>query len=155
MIVVYTDGSSLGNPGKAGAATLITRDGLAEAYASLPLAWATNNVAELEAACVGLRYAALFHGIWPDDRIILAADSKYVLNGIRRCDIWRDPGLNRPNADLWGKCHDALAAVGAVVGLYWIHGHKGISGNEWCDTLAREAANTQKERKWSRMKIQC
>lgn len=151
MICIFTDGSSLTNPGKAGGAVSVTKDGKQIYYKGIPIAHGTNNVAELTAAIEALRVARICHQKWPDERIVLVADSNYVLNGITKCDIWRDPEERRPNAELWGQCYEALCQVGIRIILKWVHGHRGYPNNEFCDKLARKAATEQEVIEWTRM----
>lgn len=151
MICIFTDGSSLTNPGKAGGAISVVRDGLQIYYKGIPIAHGTNNVAELTAAIEALRAARICHEKWPDERIVLVADSNYVLNGIPKCDIWMLPEEERPNADLWRLCYDALSKVGTRIVLKWVHGHRGYPNNEFCDKLAKKAATSQEVIEWTRI----
>jgi ribonuclease HI len=57
--ILRTDGASLGNPGPAGAGFVLeTEDGQLVAEGSIPLAAATNNVAEYRAVIAGVRESA-------------------------------------------------------------------------------------------------
>lgn len=151
MICIFTDGSSLTNPGKAGGAISVTKDGYQIHYKGIPIVHGTNNVAELTAAIEALRVARICHNKWPEERIVIVADSNYVLNGIPKCDIWRLPEEGRPNAWLWEACYDALRNVGTKVTLKWVHGHRGYPNNEFCDKLARKAAQEQEVIEWTKI----
>jgi ribonuclease HI len=76
-IIIYTDGSARGNPGKAGWGVVILRDGK-EVELGGRSDHATNNQMELRAAIEALRY--LHEKKIKNAQIF--ADSKYVVLGI-------------------------------------------------------------------------
>lgn len=145
MIIAYTDGSCLSNPGLAGAAVTICIDKYRVLKHAIPIQQGTNNIAELSAVIAALTHLKEYHDLYPDKKLVLVSDSSYVLNGIRKCDYWRLPEENRVNRELWAQCYDALTAIGSTVYLYWVKGHKGFPNNEYCDQAAKVAAKTQKE----------
>lgn len=148
MISFFTDGSSLTNPGLAGGAVAVVKDGQLIHYIGIPIKHGTNNVAELTAAIRALKLASTYHKQYPEDRLVLVADSNYVLNGIPKCHIWMLPEEQRPNATLWQECYTALLNVGAKMTLKWVHGHRGYPTNEFCDKLAKKAATSQEVIEW-------
>jgi ribonuclease HI len=150
MICLFTDGSSLTNPGKAGSGVAVVYNGILIYYIGIPIEHGTNNVAELTAAIYALKLAKAYHEQLPDERIVLVADSNYVLKGIPKCDIWMLPEEERPNRELWEQCYEALLGVGTRVVLKWVHGHRGYPTNELCDKLAKAAAQSQEVIEWTR-----
>lgn len=137
---VYTDGSSLGNPGPGGYGVVIpSADG--------DLEWSggfrktTNNRMELLACIVGLEQF---------DRptaITLFSDSRYVVDGVTKgwAQKWRRNGWRKGtgdkalNIDLWRRLLELCDRHD--VRFTWVRGHAGNPGNERCDRLATQAAN--------------
>jgi len=139
-IVVYTDGSCLGNPGPGGYGVIIHDNGQ-ERQLSGGFRRTTNNRMEIMAAITGLK--AVGAG---QEAIHLYSDSSYLVNAIDKGWAknwarrgWRkadgQPALNR---DLWQEML-ALLAERKVV-LHWLRGHAGHRENERCDQLALLAA---------------
>ncbi|PIP04228.1 MAG: ribonuclease HI [Candidatus Yonathbacteria bacterium CG_4_10_14_3_um_filter_47_65] len=139
MITVYTDGSSLGNPGPGGWGALIAySDRVVELGGSEKNT--TNNRMELTAAIKALVLAGNM-----DVRVIIHTDSAYVINGITKwvhkwhLNDWmtatKNPVLNK---DLWEK----LFALASTRDVIWEHvaGHAGVPGNERVDHIATSFA---------------
>ena len=138
-IVMYTDGSSLGNPGPGGYGVVIALpDGDREYCGGFRLT--TNNRMELLACIVGLEALAL------PSPVALYSDSRYVVDGITKgwARGWRRRGWRKRsgekalNVDLWERLlalcerHD--------VKFFWVKGHAGNPVNERCDQLATQSA---------------
>ena len=143
MLTVFADGSSKGNPGPAGYAYVIMRDGVLLSAYGTPYASATNNQAELMAAERGLRTAMSL--LTPREDILFVSDSLYVLKGMPSLHLGVPAG--KLNANLWIALRSMLGNLsrkGHKVATYWCKGHNGVPGNELCDTLAQQAALTQK-----------
>ncbi|HDQ44415.1 MAG TPA: ribonuclease HI [bacterium] len=139
-IIVYTDGSSTGNPGPGGWGVVrLTPDGREEFSGGYRLT--TNNRMELAACIEGLK------DLPPARPVTLFSDSQYVVNGINLgwAENWRARGWMRnrsdkaENADLWGRLLDLLHTLN--VEFVWVRGHAGNPGNARCDTLATGAAS--------------
>jgi ribonuclease HI len=139
-IVIYTDGSALGNPGPGGYGVVIANGGKNREL-SKGFRLTTNNRMELMACIEGLK------AIKTASAIVLYSDSKYVINGITkgwakkwRANNWmrtsKDPAIN---SDLWGILLDLCTKH--TVTFCWVKGHAGIAGNERCDILATGAAS--------------
>jgi ribonuclease HI len=141
-ILVYTDGSSLGNPGPGGWAAIIANEeqvvelGRAEAHT-------TNNRMELLAAHEGITKAATL-GEGP---IIIRTDSAYVLQGATKWGAgWRKRGWKTLegkdvlNRDLWEPFFTLLGGVKGRVTWEKVGGHVSIPGNERADTIATSFA---------------
>lgn len=141
-MVIYTDGSSLGNPGPGGYGVVIPSDG-GDREISGGFRLTTNNRMELLACIVGLEQFTE-----PSD-VALYSDSRYVVDGITKgwARRWKRNGWSKStgeeamNIDLW----DRLLALCDQhdVHFIWVKGHAGNSGNERCDQLATRAAAQQ------------
>lgn len=134
-VYLYTDGSSLGNPGPGGYGAILVL-GPHEKELSGGENPTTNNRMELMGAIAGL--SALKRPC----RVILTSDSKYLVDGITKgwAKSWRKRGWiksdKKPalNPDLWGKLLDLLDIH--QVEFVWVKGHAGHPYNERCDRLA-------------------
>ncbi len=135
-IIIFCDGSSLGNPGSGGWGVVMIHSikkieefGGGEAYT-------TNNKMELTAAInaaarVGQGESAAIH-----------TDSTYVINGITKWvhgwqkNGWKTAG-KKPveNIGLWQE----LIKISGGKDITWVHvrGHTGVAGNERADAIAR------------------
>ncbi|HCB34636.1 MAG TPA: ribonuclease H, partial [Acidimicrobiaceae bacterium] len=135
---VFTDGSSLGNPGPGGWAFVV--DGGPWACGCEPRT--TNQRMELTAAA---RAVAALGG-----PLRVMSDSKYVVDCFR--DRWWEGWLRRgwtnskkqpvANRDLWEPFIEAVRER-ADVEFEWVPGHAGNPMNEAADRLAAAAAAAQ------------
>jgi ribonuclease HI len=138
-IVIYTDGSSLGNPGPGGYGVVIPSLGPTAEWSG-GFRRTTNNRMELLACIVGLEQLEV------PSAVDLYSDSRYVVDGITRGwargwqrNRWRkSDGAKALNVDLWQRLL-ALCDRHAVR-FVWVRGHAGNPGNERCDRLASQAA---------------
>jgi ribonuclease HI len=154
-ILVYTDGSCLGNPGPGGwAAVILARGngGMGE-YEEHPICGrelnTTNNRMELRAAIEAL-VAIEGNPEWTDAQITVNADSKYVKNGITEwIKTWKKTGWKSSsggavkNQDLWELLDQVTSRH--TVEWQWVQGHGGEKYNEMCDKLAKERAADSSE----------
>jgi len=126
-IHLWSDGACSGNPGPAGAGTVLLF-GDRRKEMSTWLGEGTNNVAELVAVLQGLEALRV-----PVRRkLVVHTDSQYVIGVVARG--WKA----RANEALVQKLRDHLDGIGGVV-WHWVRGHEGIELNERCDALARQA----------------
>ena len=140
VIVVYTDGGSINNPGPGGYGVVIERDGKRQELSG-GFRHTTNNRMEMMAAIVALR--ELHHC---GKKILLYSDSSYLVNGITKgwARKWRSKGWRKSdgqpvlNVDLWQELLKLLDDVD--VSFHWVRGHVGNELNERCDRLAVAAA---------------
>ncbi|HEV3111552.1 MAG TPA: ribonuclease H [Candidatus Binataceae bacterium] len=124
-ILVYADGSCLGNPGPGGwGVVIIGRDGTREYSGGDPQT--TNNRMELTAAIEGLRH------LLPEARVLLRSDSQYLVNTIN--SRWK----RNVNTDLWKELDGEIAR--RKVRFEWVRGHAGDALNDRADRLALQAA---------------
>ena len=141
IITIYSDGSSLGNPGPGGwAALLLWRGHEKEIFGCE--AETTNNRMELLAAIHGLE------SLKRPAKVTLITDSKYVIQGITDwLPNWIARGWKTAskapvkNQDLWQRLDEARRPH--TIQWEWVKGHAGHPENERVDHLARTAAETQ------------
>ena len=136
-ITIYTDGSSIGNPGPGGYGVVLIagehRKELSQGYRLT-----TNNRMELMAVIAGLEALKI-----PQSTVTVYTDSQYVVNAIEQKWVfgWKMKKFaGKKNADLWlrflkvYRCHS--------VTFKWVKGHAGNKENERCDQLAVAAAQS-------------
>lgn len=142
--LLFTDGSSLGNPGPGGwGAVLVIAGGYVVELGGYD-PHTTNNRMELLALIEGLKRLA---DEWGD--VMVFTDSKYVHKGATEWSFgWKKRGwltVNKQpveNRDLWEEALALLEARRKIGTVSWTHvpGHSGIAGNERCDEIATEYA---------------
>ncbi|MBQ7311428.1 MAG: ribonuclease HI [Alistipes sp.] len=136
QITIYTDGSSLGNPGKGGyGVVLISGPHRKELSAGFRLT--TNNRMELMAVCVALE-ALKFEG----SEVTIYSDSKYVVDAVTQRWVfgWAKKGFKgKKNPDLWMRFLTVYRKH--TVRFVWVKSHAETVENNRCDTLAVAAAN--------------
>jgi len=137
-VTLYSDGSSLGNPGPGGWGTILEYNGYKKEISGSEQE-TTNNRMELQAVIEGLKL------LKEPCSVEVVTDSSYVANAI---NSWLKGWIAKDfkkvkNVDLWreylevSKEHDIHAT--------WVRGHNGHIENERCDTLATEAAKRVKK----------
>lgn len=141
MIEIYTDGTSIGNPGNGAFAVLVLLNNneiiLAKGFRKT-----TNNRMELMAVVEALNFLknndfqpAI---IFTDSMLIYKAVNdawieKWILNG------WKTSNKTSvQNIDLWEKLHYFLNFVKAKI--EWVESHKGNKYNEIVDKIAKKKA---------------
>jgi ribonuclease HI len=135
-IIMYTDGSSLGNPGPGGYGTLLLH-GQHRKELSAGFKLTTNNRMELMAVIVGLE--ALKR---TKSDVTVYTDSKYVVDAVEKGWLFnwiRIRFKGKKNSDLWLRFYEIYQRH--TVKFVWVKGHAAIPGNERCDQLAVAAAN--------------
>jgi len=138
-VIIYTDGSSRGNPGPGGYGALL-KSGEHEKELSEGFLKTTNNRMELLAVIEALE--ALNQAC----EVAVFSDSKYVIHAMEKGWIhsWRQKGWvksdKKPvkNKDLWRRLYAAMGKH--EVRWTWVKGHAGNKYNERCDKLATDAA---------------
>lgn len=141
MVVVYTDGSCLGNPGPGGWAWVVP-GGSFESGADPST---TNQRMEITAVLRALQALRSPDG---SHAVLVRSDSMYVVNCfVQRWWVgWQKRGWKnsqkRPvaNRDLWEPLL-GLALSGDVT-FEWVKGHAGDPWNERVDALATAAASS-------------
>ena len=137
-IIIYSDGSSLGNPGPGGYGVVMLFGKfikeLSQGYRRT-----TNNRMELLAVIVALE--ALKKRDIPVD---IYTDSRYVQQAVSQRWVfsWEKKGFKgKKNPDLWQRFLRIYRQV-EEVNFYWVKGHAGHPLNERCDELAVAAAES-------------
>ncbi|GAB4406050.1 MAG: ribonuclease HI [Bacteroidia bacterium] len=131
QVLLYTDGSSRGNPGPGGYAAILQygehRKELSAGYRRT-----TNNRMELLAVIAGLE-ALKRDGL----EVVVYTDSQYVQRAVTERWVfnWERKGFEgKKNADLWRRF--LVAYRKHKVKFEWVRGHAGHPENERCDELA-------------------
>lgn len=140
MIIIYTDGSSKGNPGPGGYGTVLKfkdfRKELSEGFRKT-----TNNRMELLAVIKGLEAIKK-----PNAPVKVFSDSKYVVDSIEKGWLWgwiKKDFKGKKNKDLWLR-YAEIHKVHRVT-FQWVKGHAGNEENERCDELAVNAAESSNQ----------
>lgn len=137
QVVIYTDGSALGNPGPGGYGVVLMSPPSHRKELSAGFRLTTNNRMELMAVCVGLEALK----IKPCD-VTVYSDSQYVVNAVEKGWVFgweRKQFKGRKNADLWIRFLRIYRKHN--VRFVWVKGHSSVIENERCDYLAVTAAN--------------
>ncbi len=128
---LWTDGACSGNPGPAGAGTVLI-DGDRRLEISEWLGQGTNNVAELTAIQLGL--AELPRPL--RRTLVVHTDSQYGIGVLAKG--WKA----KKNVELVADIKRQLRGIPRVV-WHWVRGHEGVELNERCDALARLAISNR------------
>ncbi|MXP67609.1 ribonuclease HI [Pantoea sp. Aalb] len=138
-ILIFTDGSCLGNPGPGGYGAIV-RYSHYEKMFSTGYYLTTNNRMELMAAIIALE------SLINPCNIIINTDSQYLRQGITHWILnWKKYNWKTANnklvknIDLWKRL-DFMLGIHKIQ-WKWIKGHDGNLENERCDAMARSAAN--------------
>lgn len=136
-ILLYTDGSSRGNPGPGGYGALLIFGGhfkeLSQGYKLT-----TNNRMELLAVIAGLEAIKK-----PGIPVTVFSDSQYIVNTVQKgwLNNWikTDFKGGKKNKDLW--VHFYHLAKKFKLTFVWVKGHADNPHNNRCDRLATTAAD--------------
>jgi len=122
-IVVYTDGSCIGNPGPGGWAAIIQQDDAVKTLCG-GAGHATNNRMEMTAVIRALQH------LDTEEPIVIRSDSNYVCNAVNLhwLDSWRRNGWVGKtgaiaNVELWQELYKLVKARNCQ--FQWIKGHAG------------------------------
>ncbi len=135
-ILLYTDGSSRGNPGPGGYGVVL-KYGSYRKELSQGFRLTTNNRMELLGVIEGLK--AIKKREIP---VKIYSDSSYVVNAVNKgwLKSWVSKDLSKKkNSDLWGLFLNVSQTFSSLE-FIWIKGHAGHPENERCDRLAVEAS---------------
>lgn len=136
-VIIYTDGSSRGNPGPGGYGAILmwnsVRKELSQGYRLT-----TNNRMELMAVIVALE-ALKKEGL----SVKIFTDSQYVVNSVEKGWLWswvKTGFKDKKNKDLWQRFIPAFKKH--QVKFNWVKGHSTNPMNNRCDELATQAADS-------------
>jgi ribonuclease HI len=105
-LILYTDGASRNNPGEAGAGIFILRDGKPLDKIARYLGTTTNNIAEYQAAIIGLEHCVKLGA----SMVRLHADSELMVKQLNGQYKVKNEGL-RP---LYQRAKELIAQIGRV-----------------------------------------
>jgi ribonuclease HI len=136
-LIIYTDGSSRGNPGPGGYGAILfwgnQRKELSGGYR-----YTTNNRMELMAVIAGLE-ALKKDGL----KITVYSDSQYVVKAVEQgwLKTWiaTDFKGGKKNKDLWTRFYELSKKNN--LRFVWVRGHADNPNNNRCDELATSAAD--------------
>lgn len=144
-ILIFTDGSSRGNPGPGGWGAIVASDAEVVELGGREDK-TTNNRMELRAAISALEFVK--NQKLNASRCTLFSDSSYVINGITKwVSGWRQNNWQTKdkkdvmNRDLW----EELAELNSSLSVNWkyVAGHAGHGANERCDRIATAFADNE------------
>ena len=138
QVHLYSDGSSLGNPGYGGWCSILKYNGFEKVVSGSQID-ATNNQMELMAVVEGIR------SLKEPCEVMVTSDSSYVVKGINE---WLQGWIKKDfkkvkNPKLWNEYIEV--AKPHKVKAFWVKGHAGHEENEKCDKIARDEATRLKE----------
>jgi ribonuclease HI len=149
-IKIYSDGSSLGNPGPGGWGTLLKYHNTIKELSGSE-SNTTNNRMELLGAIKGLE------ALKEPCQVEIISDSTYVVKAINEwlkgwiAKGWKNSAKKDvKNTDLWKRYLEASKVHN--IKAIWVKGHAGHEENERCDILARDAAEQLKKSNYKKGK---
>ena len=141
-VVVYTDGSAKGNPGKGGyGVVMIFGNHRKELSGGFELT--TNNRMELLSVIVALESLKK-----QNISVVVYSDSKYVVNAVEKNWLFnweKNRFSKKKNSDLWIRFLKIYRKY--RVRFVWVKGHSNIKENERCDELAVKATESKNLKK--------
>lgn len=148
IIEIYTDGSSLGNPGPGGWGVVITGGNKVLKELGGYDKNTTNNRMELLSVIEALKYIIKNY---KDNKVIIHADSAYVLGGVTTwIHNWEKNGWRTANKkevmnqDLWKELITLVREFKGELSWQKVKGHAGVEHNERADVIATTYASKQK-----------
>lgn len=137
QLIIYTDGSSRGNPGPGGYGAIL-KWGSTEKELSKGYRRTTNNRMELLAVIAALETLKR-----ENLDILVYSDSQYIVKAVEQGWLKKWIATNfkggKKNKDLWLRYH-ALARQHNIR-FQWVRGHAENAYNNRCDALATAAAD--------------
>ena len=137
-VIIYTDGSAKGNPGKGGYGVVMIfgkhRKEISEGFELT-----TNNRMELLSVIVALENLKK-----QNLNVVVYSDSKYVVNAVEKKWLfgWEKKNFSKKkNSDLWTRFLYVYRKH--KVRFVWVKGHSNVKENERCDQLAVKAAESK------------
>ena len=139
-VIIYTDGSSRGNPGPGGYGIVMEhcKSGYVKEY-SKGFKLTTNNRMELLAVIEALKKLKQ-----SNLKIIVYTDSKYVVDSVEKKWLFKWEKINfknKKNVDLWLEFLPLQEKHN--IRFKWIKGHSDHPQNERCDKLAVGASKKE------------
>ena len=145
IIEIYTDGSSLGNPGPGGFGVVITENDKVVKELGGCEKNTTNHRMELMGVISALRYILADH---KNGEVVIHADSTYVLGGVTTwIHNWEKNGWRTANKkevlnqDLWKELISLVRSFKGKLSWQKVKGHAGHVHNERADELATQCSD--------------
>ena len=140
QVHLYSDGSSLGNPGFGGYCSIL-KYGDHQKIIKGANANVTNNQMELKAVIEGLK------ALKEPCEVTIVSDSNYVVKAINE---WLKNWIKKnfkgvKNIDMWKEFLEVSKQH--KIKAMWVKGHDGHKENELCDTIAKDEATRLKDGK--------
>ena len=136
-LIIYTDGSSRGNPGPGGYG-IVLQWGDKQKEISQGFRLTTNNRMELMGVIVALESLNR-----ADIPVTIYTDSKYIVDSVEKrwVDGWikTDFKGGKKNKDLWLRYYQLSRKF--KIKFVWVKGHANNALNNRCDILATSAAD--------------
>lgn len=136
--IIFTDGSSRGNPGPGGWGAIVVEEDNVKELGGREIK-TTNNRMELTAVVEAL-------GTTKADEVTVHTDSSYLISGITEwIEGWKKNNWKTKtkedvlNRDLWETLDEQIS--GREVLFRKVSGHAGIPANERCDVIATSYAD--------------
>lgn len=147
MIEIYTDGSSLGNPGPGGYGIVVVEESkIIKEFGGYEKD-TTNNRMELSAVIEALEYINKNH---QNQEVKIHADSAYVLGGVTTwIHNWEKNGWRTANKkevlnqDLWRALITLVREFKGKLSWEKVKGHAGHIYNEKADEIATKYSSLQ------------
>jgi len=136
-VIIYTDGSSIGNPGPGGFGIVLIAAGRRKEIAK-GYRLTTNNRMELLSVIIALEALK-----YDNCEVTIYSDSKYVVDAVGKGWVfsWEKKYFKKKeNSDLWKRFLKIYPKH--KIKFKWIKGHADNRENERCDFLANQAAKT-------------
>jgi len=136
-VEIFTDGSSLGNPGPGGWCAILRYKNY-EKILKGGDEHTTNNKMELKAVIEALK------ALKEPCEVDIYSDSTYVVKGINEwLENWKKKNFkNVKNEDLWKEFIEVSRPH--KLNMFWVKAHNGHNENEKCDKIARDEALRRK-----------
>jgi ribonuclease HI len=149
IVEIYTDGSSLGNPGPGGWGTVITLNGKVIDELGGYEKNTTNNRMELQGVIEALKHINKNH---KNMEVIIHTDSAYVLGGVTTwIHNWEKNGWRTANKkpvlnkDLWQELITLARSFDGKLTWQKVKGHSRVLHNERADEIATSCSSLQKK----------
>jgi ribonuclease HI len=129
MVHIYTDGSSLNNPGPSGWACYMELNMIGWLLSG-GVEHSTNNRMELQAVIEAINFLGVES---VNEEVVIYTDSLLTMNCGK--GIWK----RKSNLDLWENYEKIIK--GKNIKWVWVKAHNGNTFNELVDSQARSEAN--------------
>jgi len=142
-VIIYTDGSCLGNPGSGGYAALLfaklSNGKVIRKEITGGEKNTTNNRMELTALCAALET------LKGTCNVTVYTDSEYLEKNWTSVPLWKQRNWKGSsgqvkNADLWERFLQAVNKTHSLIQIEHVSAHTGIRFNEECDKIAKAQA---------------